>query len=116
MDPDKQAAQTGQHCSTQQATSQQDLTLLPGEGCYSYCYHGMEKWVCDSSDEKLLTIALLFSPHLLLVAWLLCLPCPRLPPTCPAIGQLYKYFSLLPSCSSHTSKHLTTLACCMVLP
>lgn len=30
-----------------------------GEGCYRY--HGMEKWACDSSDERLLTIALLFS-------------------------------------------------------
>lgn len=29
MDPDKQRAQTGQHCSTQQAISQQDLTWLP---------------------------------------------------------------------------------------
>lgn len=42
--------------------------ILPGsqrEGCYNYCYHGMKKWVCDSSDERLLTIALLFSWRLL---------------------------------------------------
>lgn len=64
------------------------------EGCYNYCYHGMEKWVCDSSNERLLTIALVFcwllgsSPSLVQGSHL---------PALPQANYTNTPFSLLPS-------------------
>lgn len=112
MDPDKQGAQTGQHRWTQQPFPSRILPGSQREGCYNYCYHGMEKWVCDSSDERLLTIALLFS------CWL-----PGSSPSLvqgshlPALPQaICTNIPFLLASPSHTSQHLTTLPCYMVQP
>lgn len=112
MDPDKQGAQTGQHRWTQQPFPSRILPGSQREGCYNYCYHGMEKWVCDSSDERLLTIALLFS------CWLLgSSPSLVQGSHLPALPQaICTNIPFLLASPSHTSQHLTTLPCYMVQP